>query len=98
MASYDNATLNLIASFGAWTRSCLVPRYRSVVWTNFALFYLEPAYFAGFGSVREVIFGLVSEAVGRGLFSTGLVTVSAHAMHTGTPLKYISVSVLQRTH
>ena len=25
------ATLNLIASFGAWTRSCFVPRYRSVV-------------------------------------------------------------------
>jgi YD repeat-containing protein len=28
------ATLNLIASLGAWTRSCFVPRYRSVVWTE----------------------------------------------------------------
>ena len=28
------ATLNLIASLGAWTKSCLVPRYRSVVWTE----------------------------------------------------------------
>jgi hypothetical protein len=28
------ATLSLIPSFGAWTRSCFVPRYRSVVWTD----------------------------------------------------------------
>jgi hypothetical protein len=28
------ATLSLIASLGAFTRSCLVPRYRSVVWTD----------------------------------------------------------------
>lgn len=28
------ATLNLIPSLGAFTRSCLVPRYRSVVWTD----------------------------------------------------------------
>ena len=28
------ATLNLIPSFGACTRSCFVPRYRSVVWTE----------------------------------------------------------------
>ena len=27
-------TLSLIPSFGACTRSCLVPRYRSVVWTD----------------------------------------------------------------
>lgn len=27
------ATLSLIPSFGAWTRSSFVPRYRSVVWT-----------------------------------------------------------------
>src|SRR5450756_1113099 len=28
------ATLSLIPSFGACTRSCFVPRYRSVVWTD----------------------------------------------------------------
>jgi hypothetical protein len=28
------ASFNLIASFGACARSCLVPRYRSVVWTD----------------------------------------------------------------
>ena len=28
------ATLNLIASLGAWTRFCLVPWYGSVVWTD----------------------------------------------------------------
>lgn len=27
-------TLSLIPSFGACTRSCFVPRYRSVVWTD----------------------------------------------------------------
>src|ERR1022692_3218815 len=26
--------VSLIPSFGAWIRSCLVPRYRSVVWTD----------------------------------------------------------------
>ena len=29
--SHQTATLNLIPSFGAWTRSWRVPRYRSVV-------------------------------------------------------------------
>ncbi len=28
------ANLSLIPSFGACTRSCFVPRYRSVVWTD----------------------------------------------------------------
>jgi hypothetical protein len=27
-------TLSLIPSFGACTKSCFVPRYRSVVWTD----------------------------------------------------------------
>jgi hypothetical protein len=31
LTSFSTATLSLIASFGACTRSCFVPRYRSVV-------------------------------------------------------------------
>lgn len=31
---FQTATRNLIASLGACTRSCLVSRYRSVVWTD----------------------------------------------------------------
>src|ERR1039457_6036886 len=34
MNAHYTATLSLIPSFGACTRSCLVPRYRSVVWTD----------------------------------------------------------------
>jgi hypothetical protein len=32
--SFYTATFSLIASLGAFTRSCLVPRYHSVVWTD----------------------------------------------------------------
>jgi hypothetical protein len=32
--AHYTATLNLIPSLGACTRSCFVPKYRSVVWTD----------------------------------------------------------------
>src|ERR1022692_3159538 len=34
MNAHYTATLSLMPSFGACTKSCLVPRYRSVVWTD----------------------------------------------------------------